>query len=135
MRAAVWQGPGEMELGEAPEPDCPRDGALLKVVACGICGTDVRAFYNGDRRIGPGWILGHEICGEIVETGPDADGDLEASTGDLVHVISTLHCGRCSLCTSYMAGMSSPSFMRSARPTRRARISMLRTSWRRPRRA
>jgi L-iditol 2-dehydrogenase len=100
MRAAVWQGPGEMELREAPEPDCPRGGALLEVVACGICGTDVRAFYNGDRRIGPGWILGHEICGRIVETGPDADGDLEASTGELVHVISTLHCGRCSLCAS-----------------------------------
>ena len=89
-----------MTVGEAPEPGCPRDGALLKVVACGICGTDVRAFYNGDRRIGRGWILGHEICGEIVEVGPDADGALEAADGDLVHVISTLHCGRCSLCTS-----------------------------------
>jgi L-iditol 2-dehydrogenase len=100
MRAAVWQGPGEMTLGEAPEPDCPRDGALLRVVACGICGTDVRAFYNGDRRIGPGWILGHEICGEILDVGPDADGDLEAATGDVVHVISTLHCGYCQLCTS-----------------------------------
>jgi L-iditol 2-dehydrogenase len=100
MRAAIWQRPGEMTVGEAPDPETPRDGALLKVIACGICGTDVRAFYNGDRRIAPGWILGHEICGEIVDLGPDADGDLDAARGDVVHVISTLHCGHCSLCTS-----------------------------------
>ena len=86
-----------MELADVPEASCPPDGALLRVVACGICGTDMRAFYNGDRRIGPGWILGHEITGEIVEVGPEAEG-LEAAPGDVVHVISTLHCGKCGLC-------------------------------------
>ena len=53
MRAAIWDGPGEMHLGDVPDPVCPPDGALLRVTACGICGTDVRAFYNGDRRIEP----------------------------------------------------------------------------------
>lgn len=100
MRAALWHAPGEMTLADVPDPVCPVDGALLRVVACGICGTDVRAFYNGDRRIGPGWILGHEICGEVVEIGPEADGGLAASAGDVVHVISTLHCGTCGLCRS-----------------------------------
>ena len=47
---------------------------LLQVLACGICGTDVRSFYNGDRRIEPPWVLGHEICGEVVEIGPRARG-------------------------------------------------------------
>lgn len=98
MRAAVWQGPGEMTVGAVEDPACPPDGALLRVVACGICGTDVRAFYNGDRRIAPGWVLGHEICGELLEVGPGVDTDLDAAPGDLVHVISTLHCARCSLC-------------------------------------
>ncbi|MDQ3865490.1 MAG: alcohol dehydrogenase catalytic domain-containing protein [Actinomycetota bacterium] len=87
-----------MTLGTVPDPACPPDGALLRVEACGICGTDVRAFYNGDRRIRPGWILGHEICGELIEVGSEANGRLEASPGDLVHVISTLHCGDCRLC-------------------------------------
>jgi L-iditol 2-dehydrogenase len=87
-----------MTLGTTREPACPRDGALLRVEACGICGTDVRAFYNGDRRIAPGWILGHEICGEVLEVGPEADGALAGAPGDLVHVISTLHCGDCRLC-------------------------------------
>ena len=88
-----------MSLGEVPDAVCPDDGALLRVTACGICGTDVRAFYNGDRRIEPGAVLGHEICGEVVEVGPEADG-LDAKPGDRVHVISTLYCGHCSLCRS-----------------------------------
>jgi len=98
VRAAIWQGPGEMALDEVAEPTCPTDGALLRVVACGICGTDVRTFYNGDRRIEPGAVLGHEICGEVLQVGADVNGKLEAAQGDLVHVISTLHCGACALC-------------------------------------
>jgi L-iditol 2-dehydrogenase len=89
-----------MTVGEVPDAVCPEDGALVRVTAVGICGTDVRAFYNGDRRIGPGWVLGHETCGEIVEIGSRVDGDLEAQVGDTVHVISTLHCGECRLCRS-----------------------------------
>jgi len=100
MRAAIWDGPGEMHLDEVTDATCPDDGCLLRVTACGICGTDVRTFFNGDRRIQPGAVLGHEICGEILEVGAGADGDLSAAVGDQVHVISTLHCGHCSLCRS-----------------------------------
>jgi Zn-dependent alcohol dehydrogenases len=98
MRAAIWDGPGEMHLGEVADATCPSDGCLLRVTACGICGTDVRTFFNGDRRIQPGAVLGHEICGEVLEIGPDAGADLAAAVGDTVHVISTLYCGHCSLC-------------------------------------
>ncbi len=100
MRAGIWTGPGVMELGEAAEPACPVDGVLLRVVACGICGTDVRVFFNGDRRIEAPWILGHEISGEIVEIGAEARREVEQREGDLVHLISTLYCGRCRLCRS-----------------------------------
>jgi len=101
VRAAVWNGPGEMTVGSAADPSCPEDGVLLRVLACGICGTDVRSFYNGDRRISPPWILGHEISGEIVEVGPRAEPELAESglrLGDAVHCISTLWCGRCRMC-------------------------------------
>jgi L-iditol 2-dehydrogenase len=101
MRAAVWNGPGTMSIGSAPDPSCPEDGVLLRVLACGICGTDVRSFYNGDRRIAPPWVLGHEISGELVEIGARAErevGDAGLEIGDSVHCISTLWCGRCRLC-------------------------------------
>ncbi len=100
MRAAIWQGPGEMTLGTVPDPVCPPDGALLRVTATGICGTDVRVFFNGDRRIEGPWLLGHEICGEVLEVGPDAHDAAHVGVGDAVHCISTLYCGRCRLCRS-----------------------------------
>src|SRR5579872_6450263 len=103
MRAAVWNGPGAMTIGSTPDPVCPDDGVLLRVVACGICGTDVRSFYNGDRRIEPPWVLGHEISGELVEIGPRAEREVTEAglaLGDPVHCISTLWCGRCRMCRS-----------------------------------
>lgn len=103
MRAAIWQGPERMRVAEVDDAACPADGALLRVTACGICGTDVRAFFNGDRRISPPWVLGHEITGEVIEIGPEASGELEQAgiaVGDHVHCISTLWCGRCRMCRS-----------------------------------
>ncbi len=103
MRAAIWDGPGEMSIGEVAEPACPRGGVLLRVSACGICGTDVRSFYNGDRRISAPWVLGHEISGELIEIGSEAADEVAQSglsIGDHVHCISTLWCGRCRLCRS-----------------------------------
>ncbi len=73
MRAAIWDGPGEMRVGSVEDAKCPSDGVLLRVTACGICGTDVRTFFNGDRRLTPPWILGHEISGELIEIGPERD--------------------------------------------------------------
>ena len=103
MRAAIWEGPGKMSVGEVADAVCPEDGALLRVTACGICGTDVRSFYNGDRRISPPWVLGHEISGELIGIGPAAARELSEmgiSVGDHVHCISTLWCGICRLCRS-----------------------------------
>jgi L-iditol 2-dehydrogenase len=92
-----------MSVGTAPDPSCPQDGVLLRVLACGICGTDVRSFYNGDRRIAPPWVLGHEISGELIEIGELAQRDVSEAglgLGDSVHCISTLWCGRCRMCRS-----------------------------------
>jgi L-iditol 2-dehydrogenase len=103
VRAAIWDGPGTMSVGTVPDAVCPEDGVLLRVTACGICGTDVRTFYNGDRRIAPPWVLGHEISGELIEVGPRAAEELAQmglAVGEHVHCISTLWCGRCRLCRS-----------------------------------
>jgi len=103
MRAAVWDGPGEMSVAQIEDATCPEDGVLLRVTACGICGTDVRVFYNGDRRISPPWVLGHEISGELIEIGSAAAAEMAEAglqIGDRVHCISTLWCGRCRMCRS-----------------------------------
>lgn len=103
MRAAIWDGPGEMSVGTVPDAACPEDGVLLRVTACGICGTDVRSFYNGDRRISPPWVLGHEISGELIEIGPGAAAEIAEmglEAGDRLHCISTLWCGHCRMCRS-----------------------------------
>jgi L-iditol 2-dehydrogenase len=103
MRAAVWEGPANMRIGDVADATCPADGALLRVTACGICGTDVRAFFNGDRRLSPPWVLGHEISGEVIEIGARAAEEMAQASidvGDHVHCISTLWCGRCRMCRS-----------------------------------
>src|SRR6185437_14969560 len=103
LRAAIWDGPGTMSVGTVPDARCADDGVLLRVTACGICGTDVRTFYNGDRRISSPWVLGHEISGELIEIGPRAAEEMAAAgleVGDRVDCISTLWCGRCRLCRS-----------------------------------
>jgi L-iditol 2-dehydrogenase len=90
-----------MVVGSVPDAVCPPDGVLLRVTACGICGTDVRTFFNGDRRITPPWVLGHEISGELIEMGREAARDVAdagLAAGDHVHCISTLWCGHCRLC-------------------------------------
>ena len=94
-------GPGPWTSAPPRTRSAPPDGVLLEVLACGVCGTDVRSFYNGDRRIEPPWVLGHEISGEVIEIGPGAEAEVAASgiaLGDAVHCISTLWCGRCRLC-------------------------------------
>ena len=101
MRAAIWNGPGTMDVGTTDDAVCPEDGVLLDVLACGVCGTDVRSFYNGDRRIEAPWVLGHEISGTVVEIGARAEEEIAASgisMGDAVHCISTLWCARCRMC-------------------------------------
>jgi L-iditol 2-dehydrogenase len=90
-------------VGVRAAPSTPPDGVLLRVTACGICGTDVRAFFNGDRRIAPPWVLGHEISGEVIDIGPRAQEEMAQAgiaTGRHVHCISTLWCGRCRMCLS-----------------------------------
>lgn len=78
MRAAVLTGPERLEVMEVPRPACPEDGLLVRVAACGVCGSDIRA-YRGRKQITashtiagqrlPGHIIGHEIAGTVEAVG------------------------------------------------------------------
>lgn len=74
MQAVVLQDIMKCEVVEYPRPSPPSDGMLLRVQACGLCGSDLRTIRSGHRNVTLPWILGHEICGEVVETGSTYSG-------------------------------------------------------------
>ena len=79
MRAAFMTGVNAVEVRETEEPELDPRGALLRVEACGICGTDARTFFNGDPRAPAPWVLGHEPVGVLEEVGPDGGAARRAS--------------------------------------------------------
>jgi 2-desacetyl-2-hydroxyethyl bacteriochlorophyllide A dehydrogenase len=96
MRAIVVSKPGEFAYTEAPDPAPARDGVVVRVGACGICGTDLH-ILEGEFAPTPYPIIpGHEFAGEVVAVGEDARGAL--SVGDRVAVDPSLFCGHCEAC-------------------------------------
>ncbi|MER7076873.1 NADPH2:quinone reductase [Saccharopolyspora kobensis] len=98
MRAAIIDQPGSIRVGEVPDPK-PGDGQLvIKVGACGICGTDLH-IADGHFPPTPYPIVpGHEFAGEVVELGAEVRGDWKV--GDRVAVDPSLFCGYCTPCRS-----------------------------------
>ena len=98
MRAAFMTAVNAVEVRDTEEPKLDPRGALLRVEACGICGTDARTFFNGDPRAPVPWLLGHEPVGTLEEVGPDADLPPGIGRGDRVFLGSILTCGECRWC-------------------------------------
>ncbi len=98
MKAAVYEGVAKVQIRDVPKPECPQDGLLVRVEACGICGTDARTFFNGDERATPPWILGHELGAVVEQVGQIARSEIGLHAGERIHVISTLSCGHCDYC-------------------------------------
>jgi 2-desacetyl-2-hydroxyethyl bacteriochlorophyllide A dehydrogenase len=103
MRAVVFDGQGRSGLRDVPRPEVRRDDdVVLRVDACGICGTDVRVLaVPPQHHANPGTILGHEIAATIVEAG-DALGDF--SPGDRVVFDPDIPCLRCAYCARGLTG-------------------------------
>jgi (R,R)-butanediol dehydrogenase/meso-butanediol dehydrogenase/diacetyl reductase len=95
MRAAVFHGPRDVRLADVPEPMPGAGEVLVKVERAGICGSDVNRFLYGSHPWAPGFIMGHEFCGEIAAAGP---GVAQWRAGQPVIVEPTLRCGRCFFC-------------------------------------
>ena len=72
MRAARFAGIETIELIDVPEPMPDPGDALVRVAACGICGTDLHSYKLG-AHIDVGQIMGHEFAGVVVALGPGAD--------------------------------------------------------------
>lgn len=101
MRAAVFEGPGKITVREVADPSCDTDGIVLRVKACGICGSDVRNYRAGlrGRPLAPpeyaGQIMGHEISGVVEHVGRAC---AAFKVGDRVAVAPDVSCGSCYYC-------------------------------------
>jgi threonine dehydrogenase-like Zn-dependent dehydrogenase len=99
VRAAVQTGPLAYEIQEFPRPKIGDDDGLLRIEACGICGSDVEQ-YRG-HLVRPGMfplIPGHEPLGIIEEVGPRAAERWGVSVGDRVAVEILRPCRACDYC-------------------------------------
>jgi L-iditol 2-dehydrogenase len=98
MKAAFLKDVGVVEVRDTDEPAVDPAGALVRIEACGICGTDARTFFNGDPRAPTPWVLGHEPVGVLTDAGPDAELPPDVEVGTRVFVGSILTCGLCRWC-------------------------------------
>lgn len=69
MRAIVLHDVMKWSLDTVPVPEVPDGGMLVRVLACGLCGSDLRTIRSGHRNVRFPWVLGHEICGDVVALG------------------------------------------------------------------
>lgn len=97
MKAAVYYGPNDTRVQEIERPKLSRNGVIIKVRACGICGSDLHFYKLGGKRMHPGMVMGHEFSGDVVEVG-DFVKDIRA--GDRVAAISFQPCFNCAMCSA-----------------------------------
>lgn len=95
MLAAVFHGARDIRLTDLPVPRPQPHEILIKVQRAGICGSDVNRFTKGSFPWPPGFIMGHEFCGEIAALGAAVN---EWQVGEQVVIEPTLYCGTCYYC-------------------------------------
>jgi L-iditol 2-dehydrogenase len=88
MKALVLREYGKLVYEDVPRPEIAPDEVLVKVEACGICGSDVHGLDGSTGRRQPPLIMGHEAAGVVAETGPAVKG---WAAGDRVTFDSTLY--------------------------------------------
>ena len=95
MRAVTFQAPGEVRVEERADPELlAADDAVVQVEATGICGSDLH-IYHGRVQIEPGFTIGHEFVGTVIEAG---DGVTTVGVGDRVLGCYCTACGNCFFC-------------------------------------
>ncbi len=95
MKALVLKEYNQLVYEEVPEPSLPPDHVMIRVKACGICGSDVHGMDGSTGRRIPPIIMGHEASGVISAAGPAVH---DFRPGDRVTFDSTVYCGACFFC-------------------------------------
>lgn len=95
MKALMLTAEKRLEIQEVPEPALPDDAVLVRVEACGVCGSDVHGYDGSSGRRIPPLVMGHEAAGVIEKTGAAVTA---YAPGDRVTFDSTVYCGQCRFC-------------------------------------
>ena len=101
MKCAVFNGKCNMTIDEREIPEPAADEVLIKIMACGVCGSDVHIFFGdqGSTSSIPPLIQGHEFSGVVVKIGKDV---VECKVGDKVCADPADNCNDCYYCANGM---------------------------------
>ena len=95
MKALVYYGPEDLRLADIADLKPAPGEALIRVRACGICGSDVHGYLGITGRRLPPMVMGHEFSGEVAEVG---QGVTDINVGDRVAPYPVIFCGNCEPC-------------------------------------
>jgi len=119
LKALLYTRPYCLEYSDFPDPAVGDDDVLIRVKACGICGSDVQGFTGKTGRRIPPLVMGHEAAGIVEDVGKNVK-DFKA--GDRVCFDSTVYCNKCQPCRKgwynrcekrQVLGVSTPEFKRN----------------------
>jgi L-iditol 2-dehydrogenase len=96
MKALVYTEPMKLELRDMSEPRLGAADVLIRVNACGICGSDLHGFLGKSKKRVPPLVLGHEFSGDVVERGSSS----QFQVGSAAAIYPLLCCGECRYCNS-----------------------------------
>lgn len=97
MKAALMYGPNDIRVEMIEKPACPTDGLILKIMAVGLCGSDIRNLTSDSRKGNYPFIYGHEIVGVVDEIGPE---QTKYKVGDRLYLFPGTYCMECDECIS-----------------------------------
>ena len=95
MKALLLSQYNHLELTDVPAPEAGPGELLVRVAACGICGSDVHGYDGSSGRRIPPIVMGHEAAGVVEAVGDGVEG---FDAGDRVTFDSTVYCGECAHC-------------------------------------
>ncbi|MBM3783666.1 MAG: galactitol-1-phosphate 5-dehydrogenase [Acidobacteria bacterium] len=97
MKALLLKEYMNLEVTDFPEPEIGPEDILVRVRACGICGSDIHGIDGSTGRRIPPLVMGHEAAGVVAKLGSQVEGWAE---GDRITFDSMISCGKCDFCTS-----------------------------------
>jgi len=95
MKAAVYYGREDIRIEEVPLPEITKEEILVRVISCAICGTDLRIYRYGHRKVKPPHIIGHEVAGIIEKVGKEVK---DYKEGERVLLVTEVGCNLCKWC-------------------------------------